>query len=243
MSCFVADRQLSHYCSATGSLEESVTKARPRVVLISCHWPGLSHSESLFVSHVLLLISSLLNRIEMRLPTLSLCVFAMLICLIVCDTNKPEWTKKNIRDYTDADLERLYEQWEEDEEPLPEDERPEHLRKSPSLDMSKLDFSNPDNVLKLSKKGKTLMTFVSVLGNPTRQETESITALWQSSLQNSHIIADRFIVADDRAIFMFKDGSQAWEAKDFLIEQKQCKEVTIDNKAYPGKHSSGHTEL
>lgn len=176
------------------------------------------------------------------------CLIACLLLLVsasvvLADKVKPDWAKKDIRDYSDADLERLYEQWEEDDEPLPEDEQPEHMRKPPPLDMSKMDFSNPENVLKLSKKGKTLMTFVSVADNPTRQETEKVTALWQSSLQNSHIIADRFIVADDRAIFMFKDGSQAWEAKDFLIEQKQCKEVSIENKVYPGKYSPAHEEL
>lgn len=26
--------------------------------------------------------------------------------------NKPQWAKKDIRDYTDADLERLLDQWE-----------------------------------------------------------------------------------------------------------------------------------
>jgi hypothetical protein len=33
---------------------------------------------------------------------------------------------------------------------------------------------------------------------------------------------------------MFKDGSVAWEAKDFLVAQEGCKEVTIENKNYPG---------
>lgn len=28
------------------------------------------------------------------------------------DKNKPEWAKKDIRDYNDADLERLLDQWE-----------------------------------------------------------------------------------------------------------------------------------
>ena len=28
------------------------------------------------------------------------------------DENKPEWAKKDIRDYSDADLERLLDQWE-----------------------------------------------------------------------------------------------------------------------------------
>lgn len=28
------------------------------------------------------------------------------------DDEKPEWAKKDIRDYTDADMERLLDQWE-----------------------------------------------------------------------------------------------------------------------------------
>lgn len=34
---------------------------------------------------------------------------------------------------------------------------------------------------------------------------------------------------------MYKDGAQAWEGKDFLIEQEGCKEVMIENRPYPGK--------
>lgn len=36
------------------------------------------------------------------------------------------------------------------------------------------------------------MTFVTVDGNPTRDETEEITKLWQSSLWNNHIQAERY---------------------------------------------------
>lgn len=43
------------------------------------------------------------------------------------------------------------------------------------------------------------------------------------------------MVDDDRAIFMFKDGAQAWEAKDYLIAQDRCKDVTIEQKVYDGK--------
>nr|CAD7441319.1 unnamed protein product [Timema bartmani] len=151
--------------------------------------------------------------------------------------DKPSWAKKDIRDYNDADLERLLDQWEEDEEPLEEDELPEHLRPQPKIDFSQIDMSNPENLLKLSKKGRTLMVFVSVVGNPTRQETEQITQLWQTSLWNSHIQAERYLVDDNRAIFMFKDGSQAWDAKNFIVEQEKCKEVVIENKTYHGKHT------
>jgi len=33
---------------------------------------------------------------------------------------------------------------------------------------------------------------------------------------------------------MFKDGSMAWDAKDFLVSQEGCLEVVIENKNYPG---------
>lgn len=42
---------------------------------------------------------------------------------------------------------------------------------------------------------------------------------------------------------MFKDGSQAWDAKDFLIEQERMEVVTIENKEYYGKHSSKVNEI
>ena len=54
-----------------------------------------------------------------------------------------------------------------------------------------LDMGNPENLLKLTKKGRTLMVFVSVTDNPTRQETEDLTKLWQTSLWNNHIQAER----------------------------------------------------
>lgn len=179
-------------------------------------------------------------------------VFIILFCLAtLCNSiltqsaeTKPEWAKKDIRDYSDADLERLYEQWEEhDDEPLPEDELPESLRKPPAIDMSQLDFSNPENAMKMSKKGRTVMLFVSVLGPVDRSRTEEITTIWQSSLQNNHMNAQRFIVQDDRAIFMFTDGAQAWDAKNFLIEQQDCKEVSLENQVYPGKYAKAHSEL
>ncbi|KAI4459775.1 mesoderm development candidate 2 [Holotrichia oblita] len=156
---------------------------------------------------------------------------------------KPDWAKKDIRDFTDADMERLFDQWEEDEEPLEEDELPEHLRTPPPVDMSKLDMDDPESMLAMTKKGRTLMTFVSVLGNPTRDETETITKLWQTSLWNNHIQAERYLVDDNRAIFLFKDGAQAWPAKEFLIEQEKCESVTIESKVYYGKYSNKKDEL
>ncbi|GAB6032054.1 mesoderm development candidate 2 [Chamberlinius hualienensis] len=164
-------------------------------------------------------------------------IFANISCKKFKDEEKPVWAKKDIRDYSEADLERLLDQWEEDEEPLPEDELPEYLRKPAQIDMSKLDFSDPETVLKMTKKGKTLMVFVTVIGKPTKAELESVTSLWQTSLNNNHIQVERYLIDDHRAIFMFKDGSQAWDAKNFLVEQEECDEVVIENKTYYGKNS------
>lgn len=47
----------------------------------------------------------------------------------------------------------------------------------------------------------------------------------------------RYLVDDQRAIFLFKDGSQAWEAKEYLTDQERCESITIESKVYPGKHA------
>ncbi|XP_072949172.1 LDLR chaperone boca [Epargyreus clarus] len=150
------------------------------------------------------------------------------------DEEKPTWAKKDIRDFSDADMERLFDQWEEDEEPLPEDELPEHLRKPPSLDLTKLDTSNPESILQATKKGQTLMMFVTVANKPSRARSEELTKIWQSSLWTNHIQTERYLIDDDRAIFMFKDGSQAWTAKEFLLEQEELKDVQLESQTYPG---------
>ncbi len=51
-----------------------------------------------------------------------------------------------------------------------------------------------------------------------------------------------FVIEDDRALFLFKDGSQAWEAKDFLLKQKEVLEVTLEGQVFPGP-AAAKTEL
>ena len=47
-------------------------------------------------------------------------------------------------------------------------------------------------MLKLMKKDKTLMMFVNVEDGLSRDETETITKLWQTSLWNNHLQAERY---------------------------------------------------
>ncbi|KAF7241474.1 LRP chaperone MESD [Varanus komodoensis] len=145
--------------------------------------------------------------------------------------------KKDIRDYNDADMARLLEQWEKDDD-IEEGDLPEHKRPSAPIDFSKIDPGKPESILKMTKKGKTLMMFVTVSGEPTEKETEQITNLWQGSLFNANYDVQRFIVGSNRAIFMLRDGSYAWEIKDFLVNQERCADVTLEGQVYPGKGAS-----
>ncbi|XP_007519413.1 LRP chaperone MESD [Erinaceus europaeus] len=150
----------------------------------------------------------------------------------------PPRKKKDIRDYNDADMARLLEQWEKDDD-IEEGDLPEHKRPAAPIDFTQIDPSKPESILKMTKKGKTLMMFATVSGNPSEKETEEITSLWQGSLFNANYDVQRFIVGSDRAIFMLRDGSYAWEIKDFLVGQDRCAEVTLEGQVYPGKGGSG----
>jgi Chaperone for wingless signalling and trafficking of LDL receptor len=55
--------------------------------------------------------------------------------------------------------------------------------------LAKLDMSNPESMMKLSKKGKTVMMFVRVNRFVDRDETEQITSIWQTGLYNNHVQA------------------------------------------------------
>ena len=47
--------------------------------------------------------------------------------------------KKDVRDFSDADMERLYQEWEEnDDEEIPEDEKPDYEKKRPDIDIEEL---------------------------------------------------------------------------------------------------------
>lgn len=54
-----------------------------------------------------------------------------------------------------------------------------------------IDTSNPDNLLKMTKRGKGVMMFVDARPDIPEEQVEVIMRIWQSSLQNNHIIAER----------------------------------------------------
>ncbi|CAD5217656.1 unnamed protein product [Bursaphelenchus xylophilus] len=169
-------------------------------------------------------------------------LLVLLVFSTLASCSKP---KKDVRDFSDADFERLLDEWEEnDEEPLEEDEKPDHLKPRPGINIEELkkQAKNPDDLLRLSKKSQPVMMFVSVVDNgkkATRPFTEKMSDIWQSQLFNNHIDLQTYVVEDDRILFMFKDGSRAWEGRDFLIKHKECKEVTLEGQTTNG---AGFTE-
>uniref|UniRef100_A0A3Q3FWQ5 LRP chaperone MESD n=1 Tax=Labrus bergylta TaxID=56723 RepID=A0A3Q3FWQ5_9LABR len=167
-----------------------------------------------------------------RCGVLLLCTY--LLCISATGSKEKAQKKKDIRDYNDADMARLLEQWEEDDD-IEEGDLPEHKRSPPPIDFSKVDPSKPEELLKMSKKGRTLMVFATVSGDPTEKETEEITGLWQGSLFNANFDIQRFVVGSNRVIFMLRDGSMAWEVKDFLTAQERCQDVTVEGQVFPGK--------
>lgn len=60
----------------------------------------------------------------------------------------------------------------------------------PAFDPTKIK-DDPTAFLKLSKKGKVLMMFVGMADNPTKSNTEKISARWQTSLHNAHLQVER----------------------------------------------------
>lgn len=157
-----------------------------------------------------------------------------MLCAVETETKEKAKKKKDIRDYNDADMARLLEQWEADDD-IEEGDLPEHKRSPPPIDFSKVNPSKPEELLKMSKKGRTLMVFATVSGDPTEKETEEITGLWQGSLFNANFDIQRFVVGSNRVIFMLRDGSLAWEVKDFLVAQERCVDVTVEGQVFPGK--------
>lgn len=55
-------------------------------------------------------------------------------------------------------------------------------------------MSNPDNVLKMTKKGKGVMMFVDTNEDISAEQADVIMKIWQTSLQNNHIIAERYLI-------------------------------------------------
>jgi len=145
------------------------------------------------------------------------------------------WKNKDVRSYNEGDLDNLYEQWEKDEEEIPIDELPLYDVEPPPINMGKVNVKDPDSILIEGKRYRNLMFFAKVAGNPSRKETERISARWESGLFNAHIQIKRYVIEDDQILIQLDDGSHAVQIRDYLVTQDDCWEVTLESKTYDGK--------
>ncbi|XP_065831884.1 LDLR chaperone boca-like [Oscarella lobularis] len=150
--------------------------------------------------------------------------FLVLISLLSVAKEKSQ-TKKILTDYTDEEIDQLFDKWEENEDEKDPDDYA-HLKppKQPNVqfDLSK-PISNVDDMLKQSKKGR---------------RHHVIARAGQSSLFNANIHTQCYMLDDIRAIFVIQDGSVAWDVKDFLITQEDCRSVELEQKTYWGPGAS-----
>ncbi len=107
---------------------------------------------------------------------------------------------------------------------------------------------------------------VQVDSDKTLKEIEELTSIWQTGLLNNHIEATKYTVEETQTLFafpvcamtiigtgtgtkhfnslFFQTGSQAYEARDFLLEQEGVEAVTIDSVTKYGRYSKkGKEEL
>lgn len=92
--------------------------------------------------------------------------------------------------------ELFYWTFQENDEDYDEDEDEPWKKPPPKINMDEVFKAggNKEDIIRATKKGQPLMIFVSVAGNPTRKETESISSLWQTSLNNNNIQVQRLVL-------------------------------------------------
>ncbi|KAJ1357704.1 hypothetical protein KIN20_015900 [Parelaphostrongylus tenuis] len=192
------------------------------------------------------------NHAQMHLLIFTIVVLLLYTIAPVFAAENSQKKKKDITDYSDVDLERLYMEWEKnDQDKLDDDDDDEmspHKRFPKPLDLKEHEGKSPEDFLKITKKGQTLFMFVNIRdpSSPAKKSrvfTENYTELFRSMLANNHVVAETVIIDDDRAIFMFQDGSQAFEAKDVLLRQKQVTEITLEGRQYAGAGATIKEEL
>ncbi|CAF1606864.1 unnamed protein product [Adineta ricciae] len=138
-------------------------------------------------------------------------------------------------DYTDDDVNRLFEQWEEnDEDGSSKDDEDDPRKYQPK---GPLTGKDPEKLFAQMKKGQATMVTALVAGNPTKRETEQIAQIWWMGLRNALYDVHKFVADNNKIIFGIDDGSRIYEIKEFLINQPECYEVIIDQQTFPGRGS------
>lgn len=183
--------------------------------------------------------------------------------LHLSDCKKSSSKSNRYKQLSDAELEALADAWDEDTD-LDDIEildEPEWKRPKPEVKYDEILQGDQmptgagvgtmnEQVTIQAKKHQTLMLFVKIIDEDflkswksneapkslaTRKFTETVSERWEGMLFNAHLQASRYITEDDQLLFKLDDGAKAFEFRDFLVVQKECYRVTIEQKDYHGK--------
>ena len=72
-------------------------------------------------------------------------------------------------------------------------------------------------------------------GNPTSKEASELTSIWEIGLSNNHIEVTRYQLDDKTVLFQIFNGQQAYEARDYLVDQEGCYTVSLDSTTTYGR--------
>ena len=80
-----------------------------------------------------------------------------------------------------------------------------------------------------------VLVFVDIRGQPTEEERDQITVLWEGMMINAHNIeAKRFPIKSNRIIFQLAKGEQIRELAKLLRQMDRCESFQIENELYLG---------
>ncbi|PAA60838.1 hypothetical protein BOX15_Mlig011032g2, partial [Macrostomum lignano] len=158
----------------------------------------------------------------------------LLLCLLLPASSSAE-QKKPLSEYSDADLERLYKQWEESD---PDSEPESTSWKSPQLDLTKVpDLTDPTLILQHSSRGQPVPLIVRIAGAEGRDSVwlENLSRNWQLEMFNAHMETTRRVVEDGTVQLIALDGSQVVKVREYLLAQPNCYSVTIEGHTVLGR--------
>ncbi|KAI4877007.1 hypothetical protein NFI96_023402, partial [Prochilodus magdalenae] len=175
---------------------------------------------------------------------ISVCVFSLFIVVADCTDTKPK-KKKDIRDYNDADMARLLEEWEKDDD-IEEGDLPDAQKIHPTPHrLLQSGPSKPEELLMMSRKKGEDPDVVRIrvwesYGEGDGRDYQPVAGKpLQRQLRCSEVACRAVTALQPRSSSCWRcDGSYAWEVKDFLINQDRCEDVTVEGTGvFPGGRS------
>ena len=163
-----------------------------------------------------------------RVRALLLLTAALVVCAVGRQGDR-DWSSMN-----DADFERIYQEWRDNDAEDEGEEEEDPLRASPEVDLD-LEELSEEAVRQEAMRGRTVMVYVTMVGLPSEYDTRMLGQRWQMGLMNGSIKTELFVLGKGRVIVQTNQGERTVEIKDFLVQQPEVWSVRVDGKQFPGQ--------